>query len=72
VDKLQDSRVKVGKYITPDVFIIVSQDFGAEGSQKIELEYEIPLKIMFLDLFLQALKERKGDTAMDVILKIEW
>ena len=69
---LQDAQVKVGKYITPDVFVIVSQDFGAEGNQKINLEYEIPRKIVFLNLFLQASKERKGDTAMDVIWKIEW
>lgn len=69
---LGDARVRVGKYVTPDVFVSVSQDFGAEGEQKVELEYEIPRKILFFNLFLQASKEREGDTAADVIWKIEW
>jgi autotransporter translocation and assembly factor TamB len=67
-----DSKVRVGKYVTPDVFVSVSQDFGAEGNQKVELEYEIPKKLLFFNLFLQASKERKGDTGLDVFWKFEW
>ncbi|MFQ5769317.1 MAG: translocation/assembly module TamB domain-containing protein [bacterium] len=67
-----DSKVRVGKYVTPDVFVSVSQDIGAEGDQKVELEYEIPKKLLFFNLFLQASKERKGDTGLDVIWKFEW
>ena len=66
------AEVRVGKYVTPDVFISVSQDFGTEGEQKVELEYEIPKKILFFNLFLQASKETKGDTGLDVIWKFEW
>ncbi|MEJ2054297.1 MAG: translocation/assembly module TamB [Calditrichaceae bacterium] len=69
---IKNSKIKVGKYISPQVFVSVSQDFGTEGNQKIELEYEIPKKILFFNWFLQASKERQGNTAMDVILKIEW
>ncbi|MFQ5865259.1 MAG: translocation/assembly module TamB domain-containing protein [bacterium] len=69
---LADTKVRIGKYITPDVFVSVSQDFGAEGDRKVELEYEIPKKILFFNLLLQASRERKGDTALDVIWKIEW
>lgn len=67
-----DAKVRIGKYVTPDVFVIVSQDFGAEGSQKVEIEYEIPKKILFFNLFLQGSKERKGATGLDVFWKIEW
>jgi autotransporter translocation and assembly factor TamB len=70
--ELEETRLKIGKYITPDVYIVVSQDFAAEGNQKIELEYKIPQRILLLNLFLQALKEREGETAMDVIWKVEW
>ncbi|MFQ5769775.1 MAG: translocation/assembly module TamB domain-containing protein, partial [bacterium] len=69
---LEDARLRVGKYVTPDVFVSISQDFGAEGNQKVELEYEIPKKILFFNLLLQASKERQGNTGLDVIWKIEW
>ncbi|MFQ5650985.1 MAG: translocation/assembly module TamB domain-containing protein [bacterium] len=69
---LTDSKVRVGKYVTPEVFVSVSQDFGAEGNQIVELEYEIPLNLRFLNLLLQASSDRKGDTGLDVIWKIEW
>jgi len=69
---IEESKIRVGKYISPQVFVVVSQDFGDQGNQKIELEYEIPQKILFFNWFIQASKEREGDTAMDVILKIEW
>ncbi|MFQ5639163.1 MAG: translocation/assembly module TamB domain-containing protein [bacterium] len=68
---LEDTRLRIGKYVTPDVFVSISQDFGEEGNQKVELEYEIP-KIWFFNLLLQASQERKGDSGMDVIWKIEW
>lgn len=69
---LADSKVKVGKYVTPDVFVSVSQDFGVEGNQIIELEYQIPKVLKFLNLLLQASSDRAGDTGLDVIWKIEW
>jgi autotransporter translocation and assembly factor TamB len=69
---LMDAKLRVGKYVTPDVFVSVSQDFGAEGNQMVELEYEIPKKILFFNLFLQASQERRGNSAMDVFWKIEW
>ncbi len=69
---LADSKVKVGKYVTPDVFVSVSQDFGVEGNQIIELEYQIPKVFDFLNLLLQASSDRTGDTGLDVIWKIEW
>ncbi|RMD93738.1 MAG: translocation/assembly module TamB, partial [Calditrichaeota bacterium] len=69
---LSETKLRIGKYVTPDVFVSLSQDFGAEGTQTVELEYEIPKKILFFNLFLQVLKERKGETGMDVIWKIEW
>ena len=68
----KDTKVKVGKYLTPDVFVSVSQDFSTEGSRRVELEYEIPLKIRLLNLFLQASTEGKENSAMDVIWKFEW
>lgn len=71
-ESLGDTKVRVGKYVTPDVFVSVSQDFGAEGTQEVQLEYEIPKKILFFNLFLQASKERRGNTALDLIWKIEW
>jgi translocation and assembly module TamB len=69
---LTDSKVRIGKYVTEDVFVSVSQDFGGEGNQKVELEYELPKKLFFLNLLLQASMERKGSTGVDVIWKIEW
>jgi autotransporter translocation and assembly factor TamB len=69
---LEETRVKVGKYITPNVFVIISQDFGSQGNQKIELEYELPPKILFFNLFLEAFREKKGETGLDVIWKVEW
>ncbi len=69
---LSDSKVRIGKYVTDDVFVSVSQDFGGEGNQKVELEYELPKKFFFLNLLLQASMERKGSTGVDVIWKIEW
>ncbi|MFQ5486673.1 MAG: translocation/assembly module TamB domain-containing protein, partial [Desulfobacterales bacterium] len=69
---LEEARLRVGKYLTPDVFVSLSQDFGAEGNQKVELEYEIPRKILFFNLLLQASKERQGATGLDLIWKIEW
>ena len=69
---LSESTVRVGKYVTPDVFVSVSQDFGAEGNQIVEFEYEIPRKILFFNLLLQATSDRQGDTGLDVIWKIEW
>jgi len=68
----EDAKVRVGKYVTPDVFVTISQDFGAEGNQKVELEYEIPKKILFFNLFLQASSEKNGNSALDVVWKIEW
>ncbi|MCG8603490.1 translocation/assembly module TamB domain-containing protein [bacterium] len=68
----EDARLRIGKYVTPDVFVSVSQDFGAEGNRKVELEYEIPIKIRFLNFLLQASQEKKGATGMDIIWKIEW
>lgn len=67
----KEARVRVGKYLTPDVFVSVSQDFGDEGKQRVELEYEIP-KILFFNLLLQASSESQGTSALDVIWKIEW
>jgi autotransporter translocation and assembly factor TamB len=69
---LTDSKIRIGKYVTPDVFVSVSQDFGAEGNRKVELEYELPKKLFFLNLLLQASVERRGSTGLDVIWKIEW
>ncbi|RMF58785.1 MAG: translocation/assembly module TamB [Calditrichaeota bacterium] len=69
---LAETKVRIGKYVTPDVFVSVSQDFGAEGNRRVELEYEIPKKILFFRLLLQAVQERKGNTGLDVIWKIEW
>ncbi len=69
---LEETRLRIGKYITPDVFISISQDFGDEGNRKVELEYEIPKKLLFFNLLLQASQERKGDSGLDVIWKIEW
>ncbi|HEX9654321.1 MAG TPA: translocation/assembly module TamB domain-containing protein [bacterium] len=69
---LTDSKVRIGKYVTPDVFVSVSQDFGAEGNRKVELEYELPKKLFFLNLLLQASVERRGSTGLDIIWKIEW
>jgi len=67
-----DASLRVGKYLTPDVFVSISQDFGDEGKQKIELEYEIPQKILFFNLLLQASSESEGNSALDFIWKIEW
>lgn len=69
---LADSKVRIGKYVTPDVFVSVSQDFGAEGNRKVELEYELPKKLFFLNLLLQASVERRGATGIDLIWKMEW
>ncbi len=69
---LADSKVRVGKYIAPEVFVSWSQDFGADGNQLVELEYELPLKLRFLKLLLQASSDRQGDTGLDVIWKFEW
>jgi translocation and assembly module TamB len=69
---LGDTKVRVGKYVTPDVFVSVSQDFSAEGNQKVKLEYALPRDIVLLNLFLQAMRERRGDTGVDVIWKYEW
>ncbi|MFQ5676798.1 MAG: translocation/assembly module TamB domain-containing protein, partial [bacterium] len=68
----QDTKVRVGKYLTPEVFVSVSQDFSTEGNRKVELEYQIPKKLLFFNLFLQASTEGKDNTAMDLIWKIEW
>ncbi len=69
---LKDSKVKVGKYVTPEVFVSVSQDFGAEGNQVVELEYEIPKKLWLFNLLLQATSDRQGDNGLDLIWKVEW
>lgn len=72
---ITDSKVRIGKYVTQDVFVSVSQDFGAEGNRKVEIEYELPKKLFFLNLLLQASverQERQGSTGLDVIWKIEW
>ena len=71
-ENLLDSQIRIGKYITSDVFVTVSQDFSAEGNQEIGLEYEIPQKILFFNLFLQASRESKGNTGLDVIWKVDW
>ena len=68
----EETRVRIGKYVTPDVFVSLSQDFTAEGNQKVELEYEIPKKILFFNLLLQASQASKGESGLDVIWKIEW
>ena len=67
----KDSRVRIGKYLTPDVFVSVSQDFGDQGNQTVDLEYEFP-RILFFNLLLQASSESQGNSALDVIWKIEW
>jgi hypothetical protein len=69
---LTNSKVRIGKYVTPDVFVSVSQDFGNEGNRKVELEYELPKKLFFLNLLMQASVERRGATGLDIIWKIEW
>ena len=69
---LSDSKVRVGKYVTPEVFVSVSQDFSAEGNQIVELEYEIPKKLWLFNLLLQASSDRRGDNGLDVIWKVEW
>jgi len=69
---LRNSKVKVGKYVTPEVFVSVSQDFSAEGNQIVELEYEIPKKLWLFNLLLQASSDRQGDNGLDVIWKVEW
>ncbi len=68
---INEGKIKVGKYVTPDVFVTVSQDFGEQNSL-VELEYEIPRKILFFNLLLQASQDRKGATGLDVIWKMEW
>ncbi len=67
----KDSSVRIGKYLTPDVFVSVSQDFGDQGNQTVDLEYEFP-RILFFNLLLQASSESQGNSALDVIWKIEW
>lgn len=69
---LQNSTVKVGKYLTPNVFVSVSQEFGSEDGQRVELEYKLPKKVVFLNLFLQAEKQRNGSSGLDLIWKYEW
>ncbi|MCH8956141.1 translocation/assembly module TamB domain-containing protein [candidate division KSB1 bacterium] len=68
----KDTKVRVGKYLTPEVFVSVSQDFSTEGNRRVELEYEIPLKIRLINLFLQASTEGRENSALDVIWKFEW
>ena len=68
----KDTKVRVGKYLTPEVFVSVSQDFSTEGNRRVELEYEIPLKIRLINLFLQASTDGRENSALDVIWKFEW
>ena len=58
--------------VSSDVFVSVSQDLSSEGNQKVKLEYALPRDVVLLNLFLQAMRERKGDTGVDVIWKYEW
>ncbi|KAA3601502.1 MAG: translocation/assembly module TamB [Calditrichaeota bacterium] len=69
---LQNSTVKVGKYLTPNVFVSVSQEFGSEDGQRVELEYKLPKEVVFLNLFIQAEKQRNGSSGLDLIWKYEW
>lgn len=69
---LRESRVRIGKYLTPEVFVSLSQPFGSEGNQKVELEYAIPHQILFFNLLIQAVVEEQGDSGADLIWKIEW
>lgn len=69
---LQNSTVKVGKYLTPNVFVSVSQEFGSEDGQRVELEYKLPKEVVFLNLYIQAEKQRNGSSGLDLIWKYEW
>lgn len=68
----KNTRVQAGKYLASGVFLSVTQDLGSEGDQRVEMEYKIPRSLVFLDLFLRALKEKTGSSGVDLIWKLEW
>jgi translocation and assembly module TamB len=68
--QLQQTTVSVGKYIAPNLFLSLSQDFA--GGRRVVVEYEV-----FRRFFIQMLREQWGRqqqdrTAFDVIWKIDW
>ena len=71
-EKYESAReLKMGKYINRDILMTVTQDIGSEGDQVVELEYEIPKRFLFFDLLLRASTARRGDSAMDLIWRVE-
>lgn len=73
IESGDETKIKVGKYVTPEVFVSVSQDFSELENQLVELEYEIPKKLWLFNLLLQASSDIKGTTTgLDAILKIDW
>jgi autotransporter translocation and assembly factor TamB len=66
---ISQSSVIVGKYITNDLFLSFSQDFGSPEGRIVSLEYEIAKF-----LFLQAAHggEENKKTGFDLIWKLDW
>jgi len=68
--QLEQTTVSVGKYVAPNLFLSLSQDFA--GGRRVAIEYEV-----FRKFFIQMLREQLGRqqqdrTAFDVIWKIDW
>jgi autotransporter translocation and assembly factor TamB len=80
---ITEASVRVGKYITRDVYLSVGQDVDG-GARTVEMEYDLPIsKVKYLrflseyiNLLLQTSVQDKSDEkdqgAFDILGKIEW
>jgi translocation and assembly module TamB len=66
-DKLEGSRVSVGRYITQDIFLLYEQPLGDEKGNKVGVEYSINRHLK-----VKVSGSNTGDAALDILWRIDY
>ena len=66
-DRLENSRVSVGRYITQDIFLSFEQRLGDEKGNKVGVEYSINRHLK-----VKVSGNNTGDLALDVLWRIDY
>jgi translocation and assembly module TamB len=66
-DRLENSRVSVGRYVTQDIFLTFEQRLGDEKGNKVGVEYSINRHLK-----VKVSGNNTGDLALDVLWRIDY
>jgi translocation and assembly module TamB len=66
-DRLGNSKVSVGRYITQDIFLSYEQQLGDEKGNKVGVEYSINRHLK-----VKGSSSNTGDSALDILWRIDY